>query len=310
MDEIRSLCATMTTEENTLLRSREASLVSKTRRAVTVLIVGTLLTLILVGGSAWITGQAMNRRLESEGRLIESVKQLNASNHQLEQFAYVASHDLQEPLRMVSNYCQLLGRRYKDKLDSDANEFIDFAVSGAQRMQALIDDLLAYSRVGATGVKTARTSVDSCCRAALKNLQTLITERGAVVTRDQLPDVDADPGQLMLVFQNLVGNGIKFSPKDTPRIHISAENKGTEWLFGVRDNGIGIAPEYFGRIFVIFQRLHSKQEYPGTGIGLAICKKIIDAHGGKIWVESTPGNGATFRFTLPRNPVYSEPQTL
>jgi light-regulated signal transduction histidine kinase (bacteriophytochrome) len=271
--------------------------------------VGTFLTLVLVIGSGWVTGEAMKRRLESEARLIESVKQLNASNRELEQFAYVASHDLQEPLRMVSNYCQLLGRRYKDRLDSDANEFIEFAVSGAQRMQKLIDALLAYSRVGSRVEKTTRTRLETCLRDALKNLQTLIAESAAVITHDPLPELDADPDQLTQVFQNLIGNGIKFSANTTPRIHISVKNKESEWLIGVRDHGIGIDPEYFNRIFVIFQRLHSKQEYPGTGIGLAICKKIVDAHGGKIWVESTPGDGATFYFTLPHNPLYSETLT-
>jgi signal transduction histidine kinase len=307
MDEIRRLCAEMTYQENTLLRAREASLVAGTRRSVAVLMAGTILTLILVAGSGWLTSQAMQKRLESEARLIDSVKQLNASNRELEQFAYVASHDLQEPLRMVSNYCQLLGRRYKGRLDQDANEFIEFAVSGAQRMQKLIDDLLAYSRVGSRVGKPVRTSVDVCFRDVLKNLEALVTETGAVITHDPFPEVDVDPNQLMQLLQNLIGNGIKFSGKNTPpKIHVSVENKETEWLFGVRDQGIGIAPEYFDRIFVIFQRLHSKHEYPGTGIGLAICKKIVDAYGGTIWVESTPGQGSTFYFTLPRNLLYSD----
>ncbi|HEX3719822.1 MAG TPA: CHASE3 domain-containing protein [Verrucomicrobiae bacterium] len=307
MDEVRRLCGEMTYQENTLLRAREASLVAGTRRSVAVLMAGTILTLILVAGSGWLTSQAMRKRMESEARLIDSVKLLNASNRELEQFAYVASHDLQEPLRMVSNYCQLLGRRYKGRLDSDANEFIEFAVSGAQRMQKLIDDLLAYSRVGSRAAKPVRTSVDVCFRDVLKNLEALITETGAVVTHDPLPEVDVDPNQLVQLLQNLIANGIKFSGKNTPpKIHVSVENKETEWLFGVRDQGIGIAPEYFDRIFVIFQRLHSKHEYPGTGIGLAICKKIVDAYGGTIRVESTPGQGSTFYFTLPRNPLYSD----
>jgi signal transduction histidine kinase len=305
MDEIRRICDKLTREETDLLGSRDTAVAEGTRRSVVVLIVGTLLTFALVGGAAWLTGGAMRKREISETKMVESVKKLALSNRELEQFAYVASHDLQEPLRMVSNYCQLLGRRYNGRLDSDADEFIGFAVSGAQRMQILIDDLLAYSRVGSRGVKSIRTPVNNCVREALQNLKASINETGAVITQNPLPELDADPGQLTQLFQNLIGNAIKFGGKSAPRVHVSVEKNGAEWLFAVRDEGIGIAPEYHERIFVIFQRLNSKEEYPGTGIGLAICKKIVDAHGGRIWVDSTAGHGSTFHFTLRRNPLYS-----
>jgi light-regulated signal transduction histidine kinase (bacteriophytochrome) len=226
-------------------------------------------------------------------------KELAYTNRELEQFAYVASHDLQEPLRMVTSYVQLLERRYKDKLDKDANEFIEFAVDGAMRMHRLINDLLTYSRVGTRGRALAPTDSEAVFEQSLSNLQVAIKEKGAQVTHEPLPKVMADDVQLGQLFQNLVGNAIKFQGEKQPRVHVSAHQGNGEWVFSVRDNGIGIDPEFKERIFVIFQRLHGKDKYPGTGIGLAVCKKIVERHGGKIWVESELGKGATFNFTLP-----------
>lgn len=237
---------------------------------------------------------------EAEQALKARTEELHRSNKELEMFAYVASHDLQEPLRMVASYTKLLERRYKDKLDQDANEFIHFAVDGATRMQGLINDLLKYSRVGTRGSPFVAVSCDKVLDDALSNLTVALGESGAIVSRDPLPTLSADPVQLTQLFQNLVGNALKFrKPGETPRIHVGAHRRdGGGWKFFVRDNGIGISPEYFERVFVIFQRLHAKEEYPGTGIGLALCKKIVERHGGHIWVESRPGEGATFLFTV------------
>ncbi|HLL52485.1 MAG TPA: ATP-binding protein, partial [Myxococcaceae bacterium] len=212
-------------------------------------------------------------------------------------------HDLQEPLRMVASYTQLLSRRYKGKLDPDADEFIGFAVDGVTRMKRLIGDLLEYSRVGTRPQGLAALALDKPLQAAMANLRTALEESGAEVTSEPLPTVQGDEVQLEQLLQNLIGNALKFRGEGRPRVHISARREEREWVFGVRDNGIGIDPQFFQRIFVIFQRLHGKDEYPGTGIGLAICKKIVERHGGRIWVESTPGQGATFFFTLPALPA-------
>ena len=241
----------------------------------------------------------ITERKRAEEALEQNVKELARSNKDLEQFAYVASHDLQEPLRMVANFTQLLAKRYGGKLDSDADEFIGYAVDGARRMQTMIEDLLTYSRVGTRGKDFERVDCNEVLGRAVANLQIAIHENGAFVSHQELPTVLADGSQLLQLFQNLVANAIKFRGADAPRIHVSAAREGTDWLFAVRDNGIGIDPEYADRIFVIFQRLHSREEYPGTGIGLAVCKKIVERHRGKIWVESEPGKGATFFFTLP-----------
>jgi PAS domain S-box-containing protein len=238
-------------------------------------------------------------RKAAEAHLLYKVEELNRSNEELGQFAYIASHDLQEPLRMVASYTQLLSRRYKGKLDSDADEFIAFAVDGASRMQRLIQDLLAYSRVGTRGEELLDTSSEDALQQALVNLREAIRESGARVTHDPMPTVLADEMQLIQLFQNLVGNAIKYQNPGVPQIHISAvENGGKKWVFSVKDNGLGIDPQYFERIFGMFQRLHKREEFAGTGIGLAICKKIVERHGGNISVESQLGQGSTFRFAL------------
>jgi light-regulated signal transduction histidine kinase (bacteriophytochrome) len=238
-------------------------------------------------------------RKAAELHLLQTVEELNRSNEELGQFAYIASHDLQEPLRMVASYTQLLSRRYKGQLDTDADEFIAFAVDGASRMQRLIDDLLAYSRVGTKGQDLLATSSEEALEQALLNLRGAIEESGALVTHDPLPTVLADEMQLVQLFQNLVGNAIKYQDPGVPRVHISAaRNSGKKWIFAVNDNGLGIDPQYFEKIFGVFQRLHGRDEFAGTGIGLAICKKIVERHGGSISVESQPGKGSTFRFAL------------
>jgi light-regulated signal transduction histidine kinase (bacteriophytochrome) len=211
----------------------------------------------------------------------------------------VASHDLQEPLRMVASYVQLLQRRYQGRLDPAADEFITFAVDGAKRMQDLLNDLLAYSRVASRGKTVEPVDLQVVLHEALANLALTIRENDAQVTNDPLPTVRADRTQMVQLLQNLIGNAIKFRATEAPRVHVGVVRQDKAWCFSVRDNGIGMGPQYGERIFIIFQRLHSRSQYPGTGIGLAICKKIVEHHGGRIWVESRPGQGATFFFTLP-----------
>src|SRR4030042_3490845 len=225
--------------------------------------------------------------------------ELTRSNKDLKEFAYVVSHDLKEPLQVIKGFLMLFEKRYKDKLDEKANEIIRFTVDGAERMQELIKDLLEYSQVGTKGKEFKPADCSLILNKAISNLKVSIEESGGVVTHDTLPTVTADAIQLSRLFQNLIGNAIKFHGSEAPMVHISTERKGDEWLFSVRDNGMGIDPKFADRIFTVFQRLNSSDEYPGTGIGLAICKKIVEHHGGRIWVESEPGKGATFYFTIP-----------
>jgi PAS domain S-box-containing protein len=242
----------------------------------------------------------ITERKKSEQHLVKTVGELKRSNDDLQQFAYVASHDLQEPLRMVASFTQLLAKRYKGRLDSEADEFIAYAVDGSNRMQGLIQDLLAYSRAGTNGKALHEVSSEKALNDALANLRATIQESGALVTHDSLPALTTDDTQLVLVFQNLVGNAIKYRSAEVPRVHVSAaKNGGKEWTFSVRDNGLGIDPQYFERIFVLFQRLHGRAEFKGTGIGLTVCKKIVERLGGRIWVESQPQKGSTFYFALP-----------
>jgi PAS domain S-box-containing protein len=239
-------------------------------------------------------------RKGAEAQLQQTLQELHRSNDELSQFANIASHDLQEPLRMVASYTQLLARRYRGKLDTDADEFIAFAVDGANRMQLLIQDLLAYSRVGTQLAESRDISSEDAMDRALLNLAGAIEDSGALVTRDALPIVRANALQLVQLFQNLIGNAIKYHNPGAPKVHVSAvEHGGTSYRFSVQDNGLGIEPQYFERIFGMFQRLHRREEFAGTGIGLAICKKIVERHGGTISVESELGQGSTFRFELP-----------
>lgn len=235
---------------------------------------------------------------EANDALNQVTVELRRSNRDLEQFAYVASHDLQEPLRMVSSFLQLITKNLGPSLDKTAGEYMNFAIDGAMQMKALVDGLLAYSRVGTKGRAFQNTSAQAAVDAALANLRTSIEEARAVVTCEGMPTVRADPVQLTQLFQNLVGNAVKYRGPAPLQIHIGSKEQPRHWLFWVRDNGIGMDPQFKDRVFVIFQRLHTREEYPGTGIGLALCKRIVERHGGEICVESSPGKGATFFFSI------------
>ena len=232
-------------------------------------------------------------------QLANSNKELERSNRDLQQYAYIISHDLQEPLRTVSSFVQLLSRRYQGKLDAKADTFINFAVEGTSHMQRLLTDLLQFSKVGGGELRLEKVSLESVLEKTLRNLGGAIEKSGAQIEHGSLPVVLADEMQLTTLLQNLVSNALKFRGEQPPRIHISAKREASEWIISVRDNGIGIDPQFFERIFLIFQRLHRRDEYSGTGIGLSICKKVVERHGGRIWVESAPGQGATFHFSLP-----------
>jgi PAS domain S-box-containing protein len=243
----------------------------------------------------------ITERKQSEKALKRYAEELERSNQNLERFAYIASHDLQEPLRMVAGYTQLLARRYAGQLDQDADEFIAYAVDGASRMQELINDLLEYSRVGTRGNPFEPVETEQVIEQVFRNLQVAIEESQARITHDPLPRLMADKTQIIQLFQNLIGNAIKFRGNGALKIHVRAEEKQEDWHFAVCDNGIGIAPKYQKRIFQIFQRLHGRDEYEGTGIGLAVCKRIVERHGGRIWVESEPGEGSVFHFSMPKD---------
>ena len=251
----------------------------------------------------------ITQRKHQEIELANKTRELAQSNAELQQFAYVASHDLQEPLRMVASYTQLLGKRYRGKLDQDADEFIGYAVDGATRMQRLIRDLLEYSRVGAERQSFEETDCELVFDQAMQNLSASVRERHAEVTHDPLPTVQVSPTHLIQVFQNLIGNALKFQGAAPPKIHVGAKALPDGWEFSVRDNGVGMPGDQLDRIFAIFQRLHGQSEYPGTGIGLAICKRIVGKYGGQIWAESEPGQGSTFYFTLttPQEVMKSRP---
>jgi PAS domain S-box-containing protein len=251
-------------------------------------------------GITFAIARDITERKRGEEGLQRALADLERSNKELEQFAYAASHDLQEPLRMVASYTQLLAERYQDRLDDKAKKYIDYAVDGAVRMQRLINDLLTYSRIGTRGRPLEPTDSHSALGEAIKNLAVAIEENRAIITHDDLPAVRADASQLVQVFQNLISNSIKFRGKDIPRIHVSAKDQGRDWVFSIRDNGVGIDPQYADKVFLIFQRLHTREEYPGTGIGLAVCNRIVERHGGKIWFESEPGKGSTFFFAIPK----------
>jgi PAS domain S-box-containing protein len=237
---------------------------------------------------------------QAELDLQNQKQDLARSNAELQQFAYVASHDLQEPLRMITSYLELLERRYKGQLDDKADQFIAYAVDGATRMQILINDLLSYSRVGTSTQDWQAVDCEKIVQIVLSNLHLASIQSHAIITHDALPKVNADSSQMIQLFQNLISNAIKFRGEDPPQIHIGVDCANGKWLFSVQDNGIGMEVQYLDRIFIIFQRLHSKTEYPGTGIGLAVCKKIVERHGGNLWVESQPNEGATFYFTIPQ----------
>jgi PAS domain S-box-containing protein len=252
----------------------------------------------------------LTARKEAEEAIRAQAVELARSNADLQQFAYVASHDLQEPLRMVTSYMQIIADQFEGKLGADADECIGFAVEGAQRMRQLITGLLAYSRIGTGGQQPAHTDSSAVLEEARANLEMAIREAGATITSDPLPSVMADASQMLQLFQNLVANAVTFHGKTPPEVHVSAKRNGSGWVFSVADNGIGIAPEHYERIFVIFQRLHDRLEYKGTGIGLAICKKIVERWGGKIWVESQRGSGSTFYFTIPDSPAESKSKVI
>jgi len=247
----------------------------------------------------------IEERQQAEALLAQKAAELARSNADLEQFAYVVSHDLQEPLHVAAGFIQLLARRYQDRLDAKGQEFIACALDSIQRMEQQIKDLLEYSRITTRGKEFEKVDVNEVVAQVCKDLSLVIAEKQAQITIDPLPQVFADPSQLVRVFQNLVGNALKFCGGRPPKIHIGTRKTDGEWLFWVQDQGIGIDPKDCERIFQMFERLHSRGEYPGTGIGLAVCKKIIERHGGRIWVESEPGQGSTFYFTLPAHPQSS-----
>ncbi|MDK9721771.1 MAG: ATP-binding protein [Rhodospirillales bacterium] len=259
------------------------------------------ISLLMVGGVIGL-GRLLDAVERQRAELDRVVNELRRSNKELEQFAYIASHDLNEPLRMISSYLGLIERRLGDRLDGEIKEFMNYALDGATRMRALIDGLLEYSRVGRKGEPRDGLDLNILLAEALADLKPAITQADAEVTVDNLPTVRGVESELRRTFLNLIGNALKFHAKDRkPKIHVSATAKEGVWEFLVADNGIGIEPKHFEQVFQMFKRLHGQSEYPGTGLGLALAKRIVDTHGGRIWIESQPGQGSTFRFTLPKN---------
>lgn len=331
---IQAKLAEMDAQERTLLQQRTAATDKSVQTIFVLIVVGYCLSFSLLLGVYFLLQRQIRDRKKAEAALIEANKQLESkiqehtevnailqkeivrrlavqqkleqlarslkhSNQELEQFAYVASHDLQEPLRAVTSYTQMLSRKYQNNLDEKADKYINYIVDGATRMQQLINDLLTYSRVGRQKLELTTTDCNAVLEQIFRNLQVTIMESNGVITYDSLPTVMADTAQLTQLFQNLIANALKYHGEDPPKVHISATRQEAEWVFSVQDNGIGIDPQYAERIFIIFQRLHTRRSYPGTGIGLAICKKIVELHKGRIWVESQPGAGTTFLFTIP-----------
>jgi signal transduction histidine kinase len=318
MDQIRNTIEQMQDAKNEQLKNRLKTREQTVNRSQLIFLSGIILNLF----AFYLVYRAIQRETRERQQAEASLKQLNEelearvqertaklkeanvnlvhSNRELEQFAYVASHDLQEPLRAVNSYAQLITRKYQGNLDAKADKYLGYIMEGATRMQQLINDLLEFSRVGTRGKPLKPTDCEAVLRQVLDNLKVAIAENYALVTHDPLPTIIGDEIHLIQLLQNLIGNAIKFRNEEPPQVHISAREQENEWLFEVRDNGIGLESEYFERIFTIFQRLHSKSEYPGTGIGLAVCKKIVERHGGRIWVESEIGAGTTFYFTTPR----------
>ncbi len=241
-----------------------------------------------------------------EDLVAQRTAELKRSNMELEEFAYVASHDLQEPLRKVRSFTELFATKFGDQIDEDGRRYINYVVDGAERMQGLIQDLLTYSRVGRAELEQIDGDIGSIVDDVLVQIEQTVKDAGAIVTRDHLPTLPVNPRQIGMLIQNLLTNAIKFRGPEPPCIHISADEHDGEWRFAVKDNGIGIKPEHFTRVFQIFQRLHGRSQYPGTGIGLAICKRVIERHGGRIWIESTAGEGSTFTFTLPKRPTQTQ----
>ncbi len=246
-----------------------------------------------------IESELQNYKENLEEKVKERTKALERSNKELQQFAYVASHDLREPLRMISSFLQLLERRYNEQLDEEANEFIEFAVNGAKRLDSMINDLLEYSRVANKEKKLDDVDFNKVMSTTYLNLKSAIDENKAELTHNQLPTILGDEKLMVQLFQNLISNSIKYRSNKRPKIHISAKKESNQYLFKVRDNGIGMSPKHLERIFTIFQRLHTNEEYEGTGIGLSIAQKIVHQHGGQIWAESVPEKGSTFYFTIP-----------
>ena len=290
-----------TQHERNLLKIRTESVGNYVKKTNLMLITSIFFTEILLFFCLFLLNLNLTKRNHLEEQLELLLSDLKRSNIELERFAYVASHDLQEPLRMVISYTQLIERRYKDKLDADANEFIYYAVDGAKRMQALLENLLLYSRVNRQGTSFELIDFDEIYNDVLVNIKVLLEEKKAIITHDKFPSIMGDRLQLMQLLQNLITNALKFLPKNCkPKVHISTKLDNNEWLFSVEDNGIGIEPKYFDSIFIIFKKLHAQSEYPGTGIGLALCKKIVERHRGRIWLTSEVGKGSIFYFTIPK----------